>query len=124
MKFVTVPELEASLLSTMQITVLSSLLIYIFLLSLIGFGVMAWDKHKATHNKWRISEITLLLWAFFGGAIGAKAAQRLLNHKTRKQPFAITLNIAFVWNVLIYIVLLIPPSRYWLIETLINYANT
>jgi uncharacterized membrane protein YsdA (DUF1294 family) len=30
----------------------------------------------------------LLVWAFFGGSIGAYAGRAVFRHKTRKQPFS------------------------------------
>ncbi|APZ97349.1 hypothetical protein BWQ93_01710 [Sphingopyxis sp. QXT-31] len=54
----------------------------------IAFILMVVDKRRAETGGQRISESTLLGWAFFGGATGAFAASRLVRHKTRKQPFA------------------------------------
>ena len=54
----------------------------------IAFGLMVVDKRRAEAGARRISESTLLRWAFFGGAFGTYAASRLVRHKTRKQPFA------------------------------------
>lgn len=54
----------------------------------IAFGLMVADKRRAETEMRRISESTLLGWAFIGGALGTFAASRLVRHKTRKQPFA------------------------------------
>ena len=51
----------------------------------ILFGL---DKIRAEEGTWRVSEGTLLAWAFFGGSIGAYAGRALFRHKTRKQPFS------------------------------------
>lgn len=56
--------------------------------NLIAFVLMVLDKQRAESGARRISESTLLRWAFFGGAFGTFAASRLVRHKTRKQPFA------------------------------------
>lgn len=56
--------------------------------NLIGLVLMILDKRFAESGARRISESTLLGWAFLGGAIGTFAASRLVRHKTRKQPFA------------------------------------
>ena len=61
--------------------------------NLVVFGVYWWDKQAARNNEWRISESTLLLLAFAGGGPGAFAGQRLLRHKTRKQPFSTRLHL-------------------------------
>lgn len=57
----------------------------------IAFILMVIDKRRAETSGQRISESTLLGWAFFGGAAGTFAASRLVRHKTRKQPFATTM---------------------------------
>ncbi|WP_162693171.1 DUF1294 domain-containing protein [Agrobacterium tumefaciens] len=55
--------------------------------NLFVFLVYWWDKEAARNGGWRIRESTLLLLAFIGGSMGAVSAQRLLRHKTRKEPF-------------------------------------
>ena len=64
--------------------------------NLIAFVLMVVDKQFAEHGRRRISEATLLLWAFVGGAFGTVAAARLVRHKTRKQPFA-TWMMIWLW---------------------------
>lgn len=80
--------------------------------AILGCGVMAFvngltfmmfriDKERAIQGEWRISETTLLTLAFFGGWLGAKAAQRRFRHKTRKEPFRTMLNaIPVLWLLL------------------------
>ena len=66
-------------------------------------AVYGLDKLKATGKKRRISERTLLLLAFFMGAVGAFFGVFLFNHKTRKPkfvlgvPFFVALNLAVMW---------------------------
>jgi uncharacterized membrane protein YsdA (DUF1294 family) len=55
--------------------------------NLFVFLVYWWDKEAARNGGWRIRESTLLLLALVGGSAGAISAQRLLRHKTRKEPF-------------------------------------
>lgn len=66
--------------------------IYAALLNIAGFAAFAYDKRASIRGQWRISEDRLLAIAFLGGSIGAKLAQMLLNHKTRKEPFRQQLN--------------------------------
>tara|TARA_R110000751_G_scaffold146094_7_gene249949 strand:+ start:191410 stop:191757 length:348 start_codon:yes stop_codon:yes gene_type:complete len=60
---------------------------FLVAINLAGFLVFAWDKHCARQGRWRVKERTLLLLAALGGSIGIIAGQRILRHKTRKQPF-------------------------------------
>ncbi|RYX98280.1 MAG: DUF1294 domain-containing protein [Comamonadaceae bacterium] len=57
------------------------------LLSLATFMAYWVDKHAAQSGKWRTAESTLHLFALAGGWPGAWAAQQILRHKSRKQPF-------------------------------------
>ena len=57
------------------------------LVNLITFMLFGLDKLRAEAGSWRISEGTLLAWAFFGGSVGAYAGRAVFRHKTRKQPF-------------------------------------
>jgi len=70
-------------------------LAYLVIVNLLTFGAFALDKAAAESNRRRTPEATLLALAFIGGSIGALAAQQVLRHKTRKQPFrAILIAIA------------------------------
>lgn len=64
------------------------MLYWIIAANLIGFILMVWDKHCAENGGWRISESMLIRWSMMGGSLGTLAAQRLIRHKTRKQPIA------------------------------------
>lgn len=63
-------------------------LYWLLFASLTGFVLMVWDKHRAETGGWRVAESTLIFWALIGGANGVFAAQRLVRHKTRKQPIS------------------------------------
>lgn len=65
----------------------TTLLIIFLLLNVVTFCLYWWDKEAARDGHWRVSEARLLQFALFGGSLGAVAAQRLLRHKTRKEPF-------------------------------------
>jgi uncharacterized membrane protein YsdA (DUF1294 family) len=58
------------------------------LINLATFMLFGFDKLRAEAGSRRISEGTLLTWAFFGGSIGAYAGRAVFRHKTRKQPFS------------------------------------
>jgi uncharacterized membrane protein YsdA (DUF1294 family) len=58
------------------------------LVNLWTFILFGLDKIRAETGTWRVSEGTLLTWAFLGGIIGAYAGRAAFRHKTRKQPFS------------------------------------
>lgn len=64
-------------------------LLYIFFLaiSFLSFFMMGYDKYLARNKKSRISENTLLLWAFLGGILGAGIGMWVFKHKTSKRSF-------------------------------------
>jgi uncharacterized membrane protein YsdA (DUF1294 family) len=69
---------------------------YLTLINAAAFAAFAVDKRRAEQGAWRIPERTLLQLALLGGTSGAIAAQQLLRHKTRKQPFATQLALIAV----------------------------
>lgn len=75
--------------------------------SVITFAAYAIDKSAARKGRWRTPEGTLHMLSLIGGWPGALVAQRVLRHKSRKQPFrlifwlTVILNCAaFAWLVL------------------------
>jgi uncharacterized membrane protein YsdA (DUF1294 family)/cold shock CspA family protein len=68
------------------------------LISLLTLVVYATDKDAARKQRWRTPENTLHLLALAGGWAGALVAQRLLHHKSRKQPFQSLFWITVICN--------------------------
>lgn len=62
-------------------------LLYLGLVNLFTFAVFGWDKYRSIKNAWRVPENTLLLLALIGGSPAMLVGQKLLRHKSRKQPF-------------------------------------
>jgi uncharacterized membrane protein YsdA (DUF1294 family) len=62
-------------------------LAYLAVINAAAFAAFASDKRRAIRGASRIPEATLLRLAVLGGTSGAIAAQQLLRHKTRKEPF-------------------------------------
>ncbi len=56
-------------------------------INIATFAAFAFDKHQARTGGRRNPERTLLLMAAIGGSPAALAAQQVLRHKTRKEPF-------------------------------------
>lgn len=86
--------------------------IYLGVLNLIGFLLMAIDKSKARRNKWRIPEATLFLFAIFGGSLGSILGMQLFRHKTQKPAFYIGMPVILLIQVLVilYLLFLSPVS--------------
>ena len=61
----------------------------LLLVNIVTFATYGIDKRKAQKGRWRIPESTLLLLAFFGGAIGALMGMRVFHHKTKHWKFKI-----------------------------------
>lgn len=59
---------------------------YIIILNLINFILYGIDKYKARHNKWRISEKTLLTLSVVAG-MGGFLGMEIFHHKTREKKF-------------------------------------
>ena len=79
---------------------------YLIAVNFLAFALFGIDKARAENGGWRISEGTLLMWAFLGGSIGAYAGRSAFRHKTRKQPFCTMLHsIAFMHLMLVGLLL-------------------
>lgn len=66
-----------------------------------------WDKHAAIKKQWRISEFTLLLFAFCGSALGEYIGMKLFHHKNLKSKFKYGLPLMIFFNIICYGYLLI-----------------
>lgn len=69
----------------MKITVVIA--IWYVVASIATFAAYAIDKAAACRSASRIAESTLHVFSLAGGWPGAIAAQAMLRHKSRKQPF-------------------------------------
>lgn len=80
-------------------------------MSLLTFLTYALDKSAAQRGAWRTSESTLHALALLGGWPGALIAQRLLRHKSAKQPFRAVFWATVVANVLAFAWLASPQGQ-------------
>lgn len=62
-------------------------LVYMLIISIIGFLLMGIDKSKAKRNAWRIPEKKLFMIAFLGGGAGVWLGMRVFHHKTLHLAF-------------------------------------
>lgn len=81
--------------------------IYLSTVNVFTFAIFGWDKYKSINNGRRVPESTLLLISAFGGSFAMLLGQKILRHKTRKQPFKtylllIVLVQIFVISVVVY----------------------
>lgn len=84
---------------------------YAIAINLAGFLAFAWDKRCARKGTWRVPEKTLLTLAAIGGSIGAIAGQRVLRHKTFKEPFRTNLLMIVVIQVVVAVIFYFPQIR-------------
>ena len=66
--------------------------------NIIVFALYGIDKYNAIHKKWRISEKTLLLTAFFMGGVGAFLGMQFFRHKTKHLKFTVGVPIMMLVN--------------------------
>ena len=76
--------------------------LYLVFINIITFLLMWWDKRKAVKQDWRVSEATLLIIGFIGGAIGIFCGMYRFRHKTQKRSFQAFAIIGLVISLIIY----------------------
>jgi Predicted membrane protein len=81
------------------------LMYYLIIINVVTFIAFAIDKWKAVHDKWRISEATLMGLSFVGGAAGGLAAMYICRHKTKTPKFSIGVPLILVIEVAAFIYL-------------------
>lgn len=72
--------------------------VYITVLNIIGFAVMAADKSRAKKGDWRVREATLMIIAFLGGAMGVLCGMLIFKHKINKNKFRLGVPILYILN--------------------------
>jgi len=77
-----------------------TLAIGILVWNLITFLVMGVDKRKAVKGRRRISESSLLAFAFILGGSGILTGMIVFRHKTKKALFLILVPLALITNAL------------------------
>lgn len=82
-------------------------LFFIFaVMGLLAAILTVYDKRASKKGKWRIPEKTLLLVAFFGGAITMYAVMQLIRHKTKHKKFMIGLPIMILLHIITTVAIL------------------
>lgn len=80
--------------------IMEYIFIYILIINILAFCLYGIDKWKAVRGAWRLSEMTLLLAAFLGGAAGAFLGMRIFHHKTRHWKFKILVPLFLILEIL------------------------
>ena len=60
---------------------------YLAIINIVVLVIYGGDKLFAKLDTWRVPEKVLLLFAVFGGSVGALLAMQLFRHKTRHLKF-------------------------------------
>lgn len=87
------------------------IIIYLICINVASFCMYGIDKYKASHNKWRISEVTLIVSAVIGGSIGALIGMRIFHHKTRKKKFSIGVPAILILQLVTVVTILILGGK-------------
>lgn len=77
-------------------------IIYIFVINIVAFLAMWWDKRKASQREWRVAEATLHILGIIGGALGILGGMFRFRHKTQKRSFQAIAIIGLVISLIIY----------------------
>ncbi len=85
------------------------ILIYLGVMSLLGFIMMGIDKAKAKRHSFRIPEATLFLIAVFGGSIGSILGMYTFRHKTKHKSFVIGMPAILIVQILIVVAIILSP---------------
>lgn len=84
--------------------------IYFIVINIFGFAIMGYDKYKAKRNQWRISEKTLFIIAFIGGALGISLGMKRFHHKSKKNQFKFGIPLLLILNLIVYIYIITKVS--------------
>jgi len=75
---------------------------WLFILGLLGFTLMGFDKRRARTRGRRVPERTFFELALIGGALGIVAGAFVFHHKTAKASFlVVVIVIAIGWIALL-----------------------
>lgn len=91
------------------------LVIYFFIINIVGFAVMGIDKKRAIKQNWRIPEATLFLVALIGGSLGSTIGMRFFHHKTRHWYFVYGMPAILILQVIIFLVLFYAPIEFMIL---------
>ncbi len=76
---------------------------YLLAINIVTFFIYGIDKWKAIHNRWRISEASLIGLAVIGGSVGALGGMLIFHHKVRKPKFYVGVPIILAVQLVVYL---------------------
>lgn len=79
--------------------------VYLSVINIISFIVIAIDKGKAKKKNYRISENTIIVLSIIGGSVGTLMGMTMFRHKTKKKKFYIGVPIIYLINQIIIIII-------------------
>lgn len=81
-------------------------LVYFFIISIVTVILTVYDKIAAKKRNFRISEVTLMLCGFFGGAVAEFITMLIIRHKTRHIKFMLGLPLIILSQIGLLIALI------------------
>ena len=86
--------------------------IYLITINIFSFLTAGYDKIKAKHHGWRVSEKRIFFLAFIGGALGVYAGMKIFRHKTKHRLFTIGIPVLIVFNLAVIILFMLSSSAH------------
>ena len=80
-----------------------AIVLYILIISVIGWILPIVDKKRAKKNEWRIKEQTLFIVSILGGSLAMYASMKKYRHKTKHKRFMIGIPAIIVMQLIIII---------------------
>lgn len=75
---------------------MQAIIIYLAIINLFTFVLMAFDKKQALKHKSRVSEFSFMVLASIGGLLGIVLAMFTFRHKTIKKSFHLKLLFSLI----------------------------
>ena len=87
------------------------LILYFFVMNMLGLSAMVIDKIRAMERRFRIPESVLLILAVLGGSVGCIAGMVIFRHKKRKPLFRYGLPLILILQIGAWLALHIGTSK-------------
>ncbi len=81
-------------------------IIFLIVMNVFSFGLMAYDKHCARAGKWRVPEKTLFIAAACFGGLGGCLGMALCRHKTKHWYFKVFFPVLLILQIIVLVYIL------------------